>query len=193
MAAGAASRQLVQCPGHGVFPQRRPRHSSGSPPLPLATCGFSEPREGAGAAESPEPPLAGLTTPFFTLRLALAGHLRVATLIKIQAGPCPCTGRRREGSAESGFAPEGGSGVPDRVDTSYGPWRGWGGASPEGFPAICCSSVPHPWVLEVICVAGTGESWELEFLKLLPPEVNLCIEVENWADTRPCPVALSGC
>lgn len=88
-ATGAPSPRLVQCPGHGVFPQRRPRHSSGSPPLPLATCGFSEPREGAGAAESPEPQLAGLTTPFFAVRLALAGHLRVATLIKIQAGPCP--------------------------------------------------------------------------------------------------------
>lgn len=75
-AAGAPSRWLVQCPGHSVFPQRRPRHSSASPPLPFATCGLSEPREGAGAAESREPCTVDRSDdPFSAVGLAPAGHL----------------------------------------------------------------------------------------------------------------------
>lgn len=75
--AGAASPRLVQCPGHGVFPQRRPRHNTDSiPSPPLATCGLPKP----GKERAPQGPrnaaaLTGQAAPFFPPGLSPAGHL----------------------------------------------------------------------------------------------------------------------
>lgn len=71
--------------------------------------------------------------------------------------------------------PEGGLGVPDRVGASDGPL----GEDREGLPhraslPSAAGVSPHPPpVLGAMGKAGSGESWELEFLKLLPPQVNL--------------------
>lgn len=162
-AAGAPSPRLVQCPGHGVFPQRRPRHSPDSPPLPSPpTCGFSEPREGAGAAEAPEPGAAGRPDdPLLRPRMS-AGRApalsRSWLKLWLARVPDPAGGgaERREprgsrrglrspGPARGG--PEDGEGLPQ-------------GASP---PSAARHPPPPPRVLEVTCarrwgVLGTGVS-----------------------------------
>ncbi|KAK2111435.1 hypothetical protein P7K49_011181 [Saguinus oedipus] len=76
VAAGAPSPPLVQCPGHGVFPQRRPRHSSDSPSPHLLRPAGSGAGEGADAAESGSLAVqAGLATPSSAPGLAPAPHL----------------------------------------------------------------------------------------------------------------------
>lgn len=81
--------------------------------------------------------------------------------------------------------PAGGSGVPDRVGASNGPLGEDGEGLPQRASLPSAAPVSLPLVQGAIGGAGTGESGELEFLMLLLPEVNLQIEVKNWADTLP--------
>lgn len=71
--------------------------------------------------------------------------------------------------------PEESLGVPDRVDASDGPPGEDGEGLPQRASLPSAAGVSFPLVRGAIGGAGTGESWELGLLKLLPPEVNLHI------------------
>lgn len=185
------SPRLVQCPGHGVFPQRRPRHSSGSPPLPLATCGLSEPGK-ERAPQSPRKPAAqtALATPSPVTDEPRPGTCPVQDPDRNSSwplGPSPAGGRTGGVPGELSL-PEGGLGVPDRVGASDGPLGRIGRGAPQGFPAICCRSLPaslrswEPWAKPA---PGSPGNWS--FLSFSLPRLTCSAEVKNWADSPPWP------